>query len=40
MEHKGNPEAPEDRVAIVGKGLVYDTGGLNIKPTGFMETMV
>ncbi len=25
--------------AIVGKGMTYDTGGLNIKPTGSMETM-
>jgi len=26
-------------VAVVGKGLVYDTGGLNLKPTGSMEGM-
>lgn len=26
-------------LAIVGKGLTYDTGGLNLKPTGSMETM-
>lgn len=25
--------------AFVGKGLTYDTGGLNLKPTGSMETM-
>lgn len=25
--------------AIVGKGVTYDTGGLNLKPTGSMETM-
>lgn len=25
--------------AIVGKGLMFDTGGYNIKPTGYMETM-
>ncbi len=25
--------------AIIGKGMTYDTGGLNIKPTGSMETM-
>lgn len=22
-----------------GKGIVFDAGGLNIKPTGFMEDM-
>jgi len=25
--------------ALVGKGLTFDTGGLNLKPTGSMETM-
>jgi len=25
--------------ALVGKGITYDTGGLNLKPTGYMETM-
>lgn len=25
--------------ALVGKGMTYDTGGLNLKPTGSMETM-
>ncbi len=25
--------------AIIGKGMTFDTGGLNIKPTGSMETM-
>lgn len=27
------------RVAIVGKGLVYDTGGLSLKPADYMTTM-
>lgn len=26
-------------MALVGKGVTYDTGGLNLKPTGFIETM-
>jgi leucyl aminopeptidase len=30
-------EAPY--TALIGKGLTYDTGGLNLKPTGSMETM-
>ncbi|KAJ0403869.1 hypothetical protein P43SY_004842 [Pythium insidiosum] len=39
LEYKGNPEAPEDKIALVGKGLCFDTGGLNLKPTGFIEDM-
>lgn len=38
MEYEGNPQAKE-RTVLVGKGITYDTGGLNLKPTGFMETM-
>lgn len=26
-------------VVLVGKGVVYDTGGLSLKPTSFMDTM-
>jgi len=26
-------------VALVGKGVTFDTGGLNLKPTGYMEDM-
>ena len=29
----------DPHVVLVGKGVTYDTGGLNLKPTGFMETM-
>lgn len=28
-----------DYTALIGKGMTYDTGGLNLKPTGSMETM-
>jgi leucyl aminopeptidase len=38
IEYKGNPKS-SDRTVIVGKGVTYDTGGLNLKPTGSMETM-
>lgn len=31
--------AKEPFTALVGKGITFDTGGLNIKPTGSMETM-
>ncbi len=29
----------DDFTALVGKGVTFDTGGLNLKPTGYMETM-
>lgn len=38
MEYQGNPSSKE-KTAFVGKGITYDTGGLNLKPTGSMETM-
>jgi leucyl aminopeptidase len=37
--HKGDPEHAEDVIMVLGKGITYDTGGLNIKGTGFMENM-
>ena len=37
LEYKGSPKAKEHTV-MVGKGITYDTGGLNIKTAG-METM-
>lgn len=37
LEYKGSPKAQE-HVVMVGKGITYDTGGLNIKTAG-METM-
>lgn len=33
----GNPEHP--RIAIVGKGVVFDSGGLDIKPSSAMRLM-
>lgn len=38
MKYVGNPES-KDHTVVIGKGVTYDTGGLNIKPTGGMETM-
>lgn len=38
IEYHGNSKS-QDRTVIVGKGITYDTGGLNLKPTGSMETM-
>lgn len=33
------PKASSTHVALVGKGVTFDTGGLHIKPRGSMETM-
>jgi len=33
------PEGAEKTVALVGKGIVFDSGGLSIKPAAGMETM-
>lgn len=38
IEYKADPKSKET-IAFVGKGITYDTGGLNLKPTGNMETM-
>ena len=37
LSYKGDPSSKK-KIALVGKGVVYDTGGLNIKTLG-METM-
>jgi leucyl aminopeptidase len=39
IHYQGNPDSNEIDVALVGKGLTYDTGGLNLKPTNSIETM-
>jgi leucyl aminopeptidase len=38
IEYRGNPSS-KDRTAIVGKGITFDSGGQNLKPTGHIETM-
>jgi leucyl aminopeptidase len=38
LEYVGNP-ASKTTTALVGKGVTMDTGGLNVKPYGSMETM-
>lgn len=38
LSYKGNARS-KDHTVVVGKGVTYDTGGLNLKPTGFMESM-
>lgn len=38
MDYQGNPDS-DKKVALVGKGLTYDSGGYSIKPTKGMVTM-
>lgn len=38
IEYRGDPRS-NDRTAIVGKGITFDSGGQNLKPTGHIETM-
>lgn len=33
------PKRPKKRIAIIGKGITFDSGGLSLKPANFMETM-
>ena len=39
VNYQGNPDSEETELALVGKGVTFDTGGLNLKPTGYMEDM-
>ena len=39
MEYKGNPSSSETQLALVGKGVCFDSGGYSIKPAGGMEDM-
>jgi len=40
VKYVGNPEDKDKvDVALVGKGLTFDTGGLNLKPTRYIEEM-
>ncbi|MBS3128618.1 leucyl aminopeptidase [Candidatus Woesearchaeota archaeon] len=38
LEYYGNKKSKE-LTALVGKGVTFDTGGLNLKPTRYIETM-
>lgn len=38
LEYSGD-DSTNEKTALVGKGITFDTGGLNLKPTGYMETM-
>lgn len=38
IKYRGNPHQKRS-IALVGKGLTFDSGGLNLKPSGSIETM-
>jgi leucyl aminopeptidase len=38
LEHRGGPKSRKP-VALVGKGITFDTGGISIKPAGEMDEM-
>lgn len=38
VEHKGNPRS-KDQTVLIGKGVTYDTGGLDLKPGKAMLSM-
>ena len=38
LSYRGKPKA-KDLTVLIGKGVTYDTGGLNLKPLASMETM-
>ena len=38
LHYKGNKDSDETH-ALIGKGVIFDAGGLNIKMTGFIEGM-
>lgn len=38
LEYRGNKKS-KDKIALVGKGITFDSGGINIKPSGWIETM-
>jgi leucyl aminopeptidase len=38
MKYTGDPKSSK-YTAFVGKGLTFDSGGMNLKPSGHMETM-
>lgn len=39
MTYRGNPESEEVDIAVIGKGLTFDAGGISIKPSANMHLM-
>jgi leucyl aminopeptidase len=39
LTYNGNLNSTDFKYAVVGKGVTFDTGGLNLKPTNYIEDM-
>jgi leucyl aminopeptidase len=39
MEHRGDPNNQDNNIALVGKGITFDSGGISIKPSASMWEM-
>jgi leucyl aminopeptidase len=39
LYYQGDPSNTGTEIALVGKGITFDSGGLNLKSTGFIEDM-
>ncbi len=39
LEYRNKSKAKEANMAFIGKGITFDSGGLNLKPTGYVEDM-
>ena len=39
LEHRGDPSNPQRNIALVGKGITFDSGGISIKPSAEMWQM-
>lgn len=39
LKYQGNTQSNTFTHCILGKGLTFDTGGINLKPTGYLEDM-
>ncbi|MFA6024450.1 MAG: leucyl aminopeptidase family protein [Candidatus Gracilibacteria bacterium] len=39
LEHRYKSKAKQPNLALIGKGITFDTGGLNLKPSGHIEDM-
>jgi leucyl aminopeptidase len=39
LDYKGDPEHPDNNIALVGKGITFDSGGISLKSAGGMWEM-
>jgi leucyl aminopeptidase len=39
LKHEGDPDNPNNHIAIVGKGITFDSGGISLKPAAGMWEM-